>query len=640
MSWLTPLGFLGLVSIIVLILIYIIKPNFQNKIISSTFVWKLSLKYKKKRLPLNKLRNVILFLCQVLVLTLATLIIAQPFLNMLTPDINDKVIIVDASASMLTTTGGITRFESAIESVKKEATEYWEKEEEGKLTVILASDTASYVVQQAGIESKTKAFESLNALVDKTKGIACTYGSADIKGAVKLAEEITAFNHNVEVSMFTDTNYIDAGSIKINKVGDINDWNASILDARAVMDENYVRFEIDVACFGRDESVKLYCDIIGINDTDERLSLEVDVRCDGDETQKVAFGKILEDRAELAIAEEISVFSYDYAYIRIDEKDSYDYDNSFYLYGGAKQSLRIQYVSEKPNNFFSSALMVLRDQLKYRWNVEFTQIGPEEESETEGYDLYIYEHKMPSNLPTDGAVLLVNPDKAPSGAGFTLGALDGYSNETPLAPGEANPITGGITAENITVTRYKPINNADGYTTLLTTQSGSPVFIAKNEADVKIAVLSLDLHYSNLPVMLEYPLMMYNLIEYFIPSTVTQYVFETGDSITLGSRSEELHVTGPFVDAVITEFPAVLDLDNPGIYTVTQTPISGKEVVENFYVRIPAAESNINAQVDVLENPHFLTDDGISALDLLFYIAIALVAFLFIEWWLHTREQY
>ena len=246
MSWLTPLGFLGLVSIIVLILIYIIKPNFQNKIISSTFVWKLSLKYKKKRLPLNKLRNVILFLCQVLVLTLATVIIAQPFLNMLTPDINDKVIIIDASASMLTTTGGTTRFESAIESVKKEATEYWEKEEEGKLTVILAKDTASYVVQQAGVESKTKAFEALNALVDKTNGIACTYGSADIKGAIKLAEEITAFNHNVEVSMFTDTNYIDAGSIKVNKVGDVNDWNAAILDARAVMDENYVRFEIDV----------------------------------------------------------------------------------------------------------------------------------------------------------------------------------------------------------------------------------------------------------------------------------------------------------------------------------------------------------------------------------------------------------
>ena len=40
MSWLTPLGLLGLIGLIVLIIIYIIKPIFQNKIISSTYVWK------------------------------------------------------------------------------------------------------------------------------------------------------------------------------------------------------------------------------------------------------------------------------------------------------------------------------------------------------------------------------------------------------------------------------------------------------------------------------------------------------------------------------------------------------------------------------------------------------------------------
>ena len=32
MSWLTPLGFLGLISIIALIIIYIIKPNYEKRI--------------------------------------------------------------------------------------------------------------------------------------------------------------------------------------------------------------------------------------------------------------------------------------------------------------------------------------------------------------------------------------------------------------------------------------------------------------------------------------------------------------------------------------------------------------------------------------------------------------------------------
>ncbi|MBQ9084286.1 MAG: BatA domain-containing protein, partial [Clostridia bacterium] len=69
MSWLTPLGFLGFIGLIILLIIYLIKPNYQNKYISSTFVWKLSLKYRKKRIPLSKLRNILLIICQVLIIT-------------------------------------------------------------------------------------------------------------------------------------------------------------------------------------------------------------------------------------------------------------------------------------------------------------------------------------------------------------------------------------------------------------------------------------------------------------------------------------------------------------------------------------------------------------------------------------------
>ena len=78
MSWLVPLGFLGFLGLIVLIIIYIIKPNYQNKIISSTFLWHLSLKLKRKKIPVNTLRNILLFICQVLVITMATLILARP----------------------------------------------------------------------------------------------------------------------------------------------------------------------------------------------------------------------------------------------------------------------------------------------------------------------------------------------------------------------------------------------------------------------------------------------------------------------------------------------------------------------------------------------------------------------------------
>ena len=64
MSLLIPLGLLGLLGIVALIIIYIIKPNYQQKYITSTYVWQLAKKYRKKKIPLNRLRDILLIVCQ------------------------------------------------------------------------------------------------------------------------------------------------------------------------------------------------------------------------------------------------------------------------------------------------------------------------------------------------------------------------------------------------------------------------------------------------------------------------------------------------------------------------------------------------------------------------------------------------
>ena len=68
--------------------------------------------------------------------------------------------------------------------------------------------------------------------------------------------------------------------------------------------------------------------------------------------------------------------------------------------------------------------------------------------------------------------------------------------------------------------------------------------------------------------------------------------------------------------------------------------MSGLELMDNFFVKLPAAESNINSSADVLTNPLFAPKQEQNDLDLLLYLSIAVVVLLFSEWWLHTREQY
>lgn len=112
--------------------------------------------------------------------------------------------------------------------------------------------------------------------------------------------------------------------------------------------------------------------------------------------------------------------------------------------------------------------------------------------EIKGYDMYIFEHKMPSVLPTDGVIFMINPDNEIN-AGFTLGRtvkIPNWSGDgATLSPGIDHPIMGYIDATNIRLTEYTQVNvsTLTDYEVLMYYE-GNPVFFVKNEIESKIAV--------------------------------------------------------------------------------------------------------------------------------------------------------
>ena len=92
--------------------------------------------------------------------------------------------------------------------------------------------------------------------------------------------------------------------------------------------------------------------------------------------------------------------------------------------------------------------------------------------------------------------------------------------------------------------------------------------------------------------------------------------------------------------AVLEDFPGSVSFKTPGCYTISQTPISGVETTEKFFVKMPEAECNIAEIADELVNPYFAVVEDEADFDLLLYFALALVALLFAEWWLQSREQF
>ena len=216
MNWLTPLGFLGFIGLLILLLIYILKPNYQNKQISTTYVWKLSLKYRKKKIPISKLRNILLIICQVLIVCICAFILAQPFIAGEDKNsANEKVIVIDASGSMLAEVGGETRFERAVSQAKTLIDETFDKG--SVVSVVLAGREATFIRQRATADMRSTLLRELDALTDPND-FKCTYGASDIDGSMILAESVLELNPKAEVVLFTGTTYINDGKVTVRYV--------------------------------------------------------------------------------------------------------------------------------------------------------------------------------------------------------------------------------------------------------------------------------------------------------------------------------------------------------------------------------------------------------------------------------------
>ena len=99
MTFLYPLGLLGLLGIPVLILIYIIKSKYTEQTVSSTYLWKLSERFLKKKNPLSRLTGLISLILQILCVLTISLTIAHPVLRV-PGAARDYCFILDGSGSM------------------------------------------------------------------------------------------------------------------------------------------------------------------------------------------------------------------------------------------------------------------------------------------------------------------------------------------------------------------------------------------------------------------------------------------------------------------------------------------------------------------------------------------------------------
>jgi hypothetical protein len=316
-----------------------------------------------------------------------------------------------------------------------------------------------------------------------------------------------------------------------------------------------------------------------------------------------------------------------------------------------KEVIRVQYASTLVNQFWPAAIRELRNIVGDRWEIQFTEVKQGDPVATDGYDLYIFEEGLPEVLPEDGVLWLIAPPEMPANMGVTLiqshviRDKNGNASSEYLESDVSHPIMNNIDAEDITVARFTEMMFDSSFEPLVYVKE-YPVVAVRNDDTLKMVVTGFDLHHTNLSLLLEFPTLVYNMFEYFFPSTLTTNTFNVGDTVQLNAMSEALKLYAEDLKSygdknlleTYTTFPASFVANTPGKYILKQENFVRDEITQYFFVRMAREESNIFSLIEEPLNVPFVDVDMSEFLeDFLFYLALLLVSVAFIEWSLRNH---
>lgn len=635
MTFVYPLGLLGLIGIPILIIIYIIKNKYTEQTITSTYIWNLSEKFLKNKKPISKLKGLISLIMQCLAVLAISLILAHPIF-IIPNAANDYCFILDASASMNKIQDNKTRFEIAKDKIKEEI---YSSLDGSKYSFIVVGNE---IVEYTDYTSKNKAIETID-------NIECSYISNNCTNSIKYAQEYYDKNRSLKTYLYTDKNYT-VENINLINVGN-NEANYAIVDGKYQINNGYTNSEGNYV----KGTIKFSGNVISYTN-DSKIDLELYV--DEELIDEMSVDVKSSEQYEYAFEVELSTFRK--ARIHIKNEDSLALDNDYELYNiSEEQDYKALIVSD--NEFYLQSILKVYDKVK-----TIDIIKPSTYSNSySGYNLYIFDSYSPDSLPTDGTIWFFNPKKSITGSRFSYrNSIDLNENNTDskyegkeliqaTVYGEEKKLVEGLIKtdgkdENkygLYVMKYNIYGINKNFTTLFTCDDNPIIFTGVSQYGNREVVFGFDLHNSNLPLSYNYIRLMSNLLDYSFPTVLEKSNYVCGDSalINLLPNTKSIKITSPsnstrYID--VNSATSSFLLTEIGNYTVSITLENNTVMELNIYSSYPL-EENTDTTIDILKlvgQPENNYSDG--RYDNLIILFILLGLLFVADWMVYCYEQH
>lgn len=646
MSFLYPLGLLGLIAVPILIIIYLIKNKYTEQVIASTYLWTLSERFLKRKKPIKRITGLISLLLQILAVIAVSLAIAHPVFT-LPGQAMDYLFILDGSGSMYIEREGKTRFELGKEEI---ASVIRGSAKGSSYSLVCVGDTTDKV-----FEDVTDSKRALSML----EGVEGSYTSSALTNALRLAQEAFAKNNALQIYFVTDKGYESVENVRLVNL-DGGEKNCALGEVTAQTAGSTLTVTGELYAYNGSASIQ--------------LSLYVDERTEPVETKDLSVPQFDGENA-FAFTFTCGEVEYDSLKVKIETGDALALDNETVVYNDkSDDTYTTLIVSDSSTFFLQSVLRSLGNLKTYVWSTEKYETWQADPSsvtdETHGtipadFGLYIYNGYTPDALPKHSAVWFINPTETLSYTGFGVSDREDFGNppkeevawndelnvgRLEFSTSTATSVTELLQYVNIgedllSVSYYTSCNLIRDFRELLYCNNDPVVFAGANDFGNRQVVFAFDLLDVNMSTEFSFPVLVYNLMNYTFPQIVDGTSYACGDTVRINVLSNVASIrvetpSGKILYLDTSSDVAEFEMTEVGVHTVVLTSGASQSTLR-LYGNLPKAESvpsGTEERFALSGTPSSANRDGIyDDLWLLFMIlAVVFVA----DWMVYCYEQY
>jgi hypothetical protein len=613
MNLLIPSALAFSIIIPVILLLYFMRPKRQERVVSSTLLWQQALQDLQASRPWQRLRITLLLLLQVLAAIVIVFVLARPATFISSPIGGDTIIILQASASMQATDVSPSRFEEARSNIADLIDGLGPSDQ---LSLITMARTPQVLIAFSSDKSQ------LTSALQRAK---VTNQDADLQQALSLATSLAAGHTDAQVLIIGDGHVLPPDQtlvvpfpVRYLQVG-TDAPNVALLALGAQTVQGQLVALAQVANYSHQQRsipIELYAD-------DKLVGVQTAILPAGS-SGALQWGPLPSTTRFL--------------HAHIISEDAMTVDHDAWAIAGGSMHGRVLLVTTG-NSFLEAAL-------RLQPNIDLFETTPGKYANIGNFDLTVFDGFIPPGLPS-GGIFFVDPPAGSSifgksGAEITISHISaGVDRQNLLNEVDLNSIHVLRLSHQLTPTSWmQPV--------IVTPET--PLLIAGEKDNRRIAVLSFNLHDSDLPLQPTFPILMYNLVNWFLPLPVPgtgQVAPDAPVTIQAWPGAQRITITGPGQQAftVAPPFPATAfnQTDKTGIYIVTQyTPnqvLQGAFAINLFdpiQSRLAPA-----SQLPIAQSTPF-NSGGPAVPRVLREIWPLIAAFLLLvlcaEWWLFSRS--